>query len=145
MTASNRELRMERLDTGQVDLQVAAVQTYLPIVRAVAGNLAMIEDYDLDAISDFKLAVDEVCSTLINVAGAKSQLDCQFSWQSDRICFRASVDAVTADLPKQDSFGWRILTTLADGITSQVDPSGVTEAPWRISLEIAKHRGRSSG
>ena len=61
-----------------VELRMAANPTQLSIVRAVAADIAMRQDFDLDAIEDLKLAVDEACSTLITLAAPDAVLSCTF-------------------------------------------------------------------
>src|SRR3712207_2793671 len=57
--APTGERRAERLE-----LRVPTSPTQLPAVRAMAGDLAMRMDFDLDAVEDLRLAVDEACATL---------------------------------------------------------------------------------
>ncbi len=42
---------------------------YVRVVRLTTSGLASMCGFDLDAIEDLKVAVDEVCSTLIELAG----------------------------------------------------------------------------
>ena len=51
--------RAERLE-----LRVPTTALQLPAVRAMAADLAMRMDYDLDSVEDLRLAVDEACATL---------------------------------------------------------------------------------
>src|SRR4051794_33253197 len=52
----------------RLELRVPTTATQLPAVRAMAGDLAMRMDYDLDAVEDLRLAVDEACATLAQIA-----------------------------------------------------------------------------
>src|SRR5438045_9711145 len=54
--------RAERLE-----LRVPTTALQLPAVRAMAADLAMRMDYDLDSVEDLRLAVDEACATLATV------------------------------------------------------------------------------
>jgi serine/threonine-protein kinase RsbW len=42
---------------------------YVRVVRLTTSGLASLCGFDLDSIEDLKVAVDEVCSTLIELAG----------------------------------------------------------------------------
>src|SRR5215212_10124959 len=79
--------RAERLE-----LRVPTTATQLPAVRAMAGDLAIRMDYDLDAVEDLRLAVDEACATLTQI---------------------------TAGEAPQDGFGWAILATLVDAVEAR--------------------------
>jgi serine/threonine-protein kinase RsbW len=49
----------------EIEVRVGADPAQLPVLRAVASVVAMRQDFDLDAISDLKMAVDEACSMLV--------------------------------------------------------------------------------
>jgi serine/threonine-protein kinase RsbW len=113
-----------------VEIRLGAKAVHLPVVRAVAVNIAMRADLDLDAISDLELAVDEACSSLIVLAEPNSILICRFTVGDEEIVFRASVDS-TQQAPSTGTFGWRVLTTLTDRARSWSD-SG------QVHIEVAK-------
>jgi serine/threonine-protein kinase RsbW len=115
--------------SSTVEVRTAASPALIPTVRAVASDLAARADFDLDAISDLRMAVDEACATLVGLADTGSDLRCTFAVQGDRIAVAAEVrPAPGSDLPT-DSFGWRVLQTLADNV--DVDR---TDGTMRIRL-----------
>ena len=115
--------------SSTVEVRTAASPALIPTVRAVASDLAARADFDLDAISDLRMAVDEACATLVGLADTGSSLLCTFDVQGDRIAVAAEVRPVPgSDLPT-DSFGWRVLQTLADKV--DVDH---TDGTMRIRL-----------
>ena len=65
--------RAERLE-----LRVPTTPTQLPAVRAMAADLAMRMDYDLDSVEDLRLAVDEACATLAQIAAGDARLTVVF-------------------------------------------------------------------
>lgn len=105
-----------------VELRMAADPTQLSIVRAVAADIAMRQDFDLDSIEDLKLAVDETCSTLITLAAQDAVLSCHFA-VDDRgaVHVSAKVPAKSASGPDEASFGWRVLTALVDSVQTRVE------------------------
>lgn len=117
---------------SDVEMRLAADAVQLPVVRAVAVNVAMRADFDLDAISDLGLAVDEACSSLILLAHPQAQLTCRFRLGPDELVFRASVPSEQG-LPSTRTFGWRVLRTLTDHVDTWVDSAGV-------HLELTKCR-----
>jgi serine/threonine-protein kinase RsbW len=120
-------------DTGGIELRLAAKLEHLPIIRSLAATLAIRADFDLDSIADLKLAVDEVCSTLITRAIPGGTLGCQFHVRHDEIRFAAVTGSDRASEPSQDSFGWRVLTTLTDEAKSWVDRG-------MVHIEITKRK-----
>jgi len=125
----------------RIRLRFAADLLNLPVVRSVAGTVAALQDHDIDAISDFKLAVDEVCSTLITRAVPGSELECSFVRDGDLVCFEAVATTAAEVVVDTSSFGWRVLTTLTDRVDSWAGP-GPGGQP---TLHIYIARGRTGG
>lgn len=118
-----------RAPDPQVELRVDAEAPWLPAVRLLAGDLATRADFDLDAVADLRLAVDEACAELVRAARPGSTLTCTFAVRDDRITVTAAVPVVgTARLDKE-GFGWRVLTTLADDVEILVDEAALAQSP----------------
>jgi serine/threonine-protein kinase RsbW len=114
--------RAERLE-----LRVPTTPTQLPAVRAMAGDLAMRMDYDLDAVEDLRLAVDEACATLVLVAAADARLTVVFETTRSGLHIDAWVPtAAGTDVPR-DGFGWAVLQTLVDAVEGR--PATQAEVP----------------
>ncbi len=102
-----------------VEVRISASPNLIPTVRVVASDLAARADFDLDAISDLRMAVDEACATLVGVATAESVLVCRFTLMSDRIDVEVMVSGAPGGKPSEvptNTFGWRVLQTLADEV-----------------------------
>lgn len=103
-----------------VEVRTSATAALIPTIRAVASDLAARADFDLDAISDLRMAVDEACATLVDLAAPSSVLRCTFQIRPERIEVQAEVQAEDADAAvSTDTFGWRVLQTLADDVQAQ--------------------------
>ncbi|GGS32845.1 MULTISPECIES: anti-sigma factor [Actinokineospora] len=103
-----------------VELRVDAALDSLPLVRTMAGAVAMRADYDIDAIADLKLVADEICTMLIRRAVPGGRLCGRFSLLPRSLTFGVSV-AVTDTAPiRPDTLGWRLLTALVDSIATTV-------------------------
>ena len=74
MVDSRGALAPEGRRADRLELRVPTTATQLPAVRAMAGDLAMRMDYDLDAVEDLRLAVDEACATLAAIAAGDAPL-----------------------------------------------------------------------
>jgi serine/threonine-protein kinase RsbW len=120
--AANGERRAERLE-----LRVPTSRTQLPAVRAMAADLALRMDFDLDAVEDLRLAVDEACATLADIALADNPLTVVFEVARDGLRIDAWVPtAPGTDVPR-DGFGWAVLHTLVD--TVEAGPSTQAAVP----------------
>ncbi len=105
-----------------LEVRTEASTAMIPTIRAVAADLAGRADFDLDAISDLRMAVDETCTTLVEIAAPGSPLTCTFTVLTDMI----EVDAAVTVSPGEgagavatDAFGWRVLQTLADNVVAR--------------------------
>lgn len=119
--ASTPDLGVRR-NRRTVVMQVAAEATELPPLRLVVADLAARADFDLDTVEDLRLAVDEAAAELVAVAAADAVLTCTL-WLDDRqMEVTASVPAKPGARVRQDSFGWRVLTTLVDEVRVSGEP-----------------------
>jgi serine/threonine-protein kinase RsbW len=124
----------------EIELRLGAELTNLPIIRSLTSSIAMRADFDLDAIADLKLAVDEASSTLITRAGAGAILGCRFSVSKDEIRFAVSIPSANDAKPSNDTFGWRVLTTLTDHADSRVERDAGPDGQHLVHIELAKRR-----
>ncbi|OLR94298.1 ATP-binding protein [Actinokineospora bangkokensis] len=125
----------------RIRVRLAADLANLPVVRSVAGTVAALLDHDIDAISDLKLAVDEVCSTLITRARPGAALECSFARDGDLVRVEAWVPTGEPVSVDTSSFGWKVLTTLTDEVDSWSGPGRDGEPQLRIAIA----RGRTGG
>jgi serine/threonine-protein kinase RsbW len=142
MTATNESFVDSIVGMGDIELRVPAEARYLPIIRSLAASIALREDFDLDFVADFKLAVDEAGSMLSMAAWPGSELRCRFRVGVNSISLQASTLSTVDSLPDPAaSFGWRVLTTLADSATTRVEQ---VTGGYRVVIELTK-RGRVEG
>jgi serine/threonine-protein kinase RsbW len=124
-----------------VEIATPASAALIPTIRAVASDLAGRADFDLDAIADLRMAVDEACATLVDLAAPTTRLRCTFLLHPDHIEVVAEVRAGHADTAvSTETFGWRVLQTLADKVAVQHSPdpdgSGAT-----VGIRLHKYAG----
>lgn len=126
-----------------VEIRVAASVTQLPIVRGLAETLVLLSDFTLDEVADIRLAVDEVCSTLIAVATPGSNLDCWFSIGDRELLVRVTGLAATEGLPDQHSFGWHVLRTLTDSVEVRQDSHDPALSGYPTTVTFRRVRGKA--
>jgi serine/threonine-protein kinase RsbW len=126
-------------DAPTVEIRISARPELIPTVRAVASDLAGRADFDLDAISDLRMAVDEACATLVGLTAEDRVLSCQFVVGKEHIEVIASSPAVPAEGEVSTaSFGWRVLQTLADEVSTS---RGLDTQPDTLVIRLIKHSG----
>lgn len=118
-------------------VQVTASAPDLPPLRVVAADLAARAEFDLDTVADLRLAVDEAASELVAVAAPEAILTCVYSLDSGQMEVTASVPARVGATLRQDSFGWRVLTTLVDEVRACGDPDA---DPPVLGIALCKRR-----
>ena len=111
----------------RLELRVPTTATQLPAVRAMAGDLAMRMDYDLDAVEDLRLAVDEACATLAAIAAGDAPLTVVFETTRAGLHIEAWVPTADGQDVPRDGFGWAVLATLVDAVDGR--PSTQADVP----------------
>lgn len=129
------------LSQRKVLVQVSANATELPPLRLVAADLAARADFDLDTVADLRLAVDEAASELVAVALPNAPLTCTFNLDDEQMVVRASVPARHGARLRQDSFGWRVLTTLVDEVHVTAQPDA---DPPLLGIALCKRHPSTS-
>lgn len=131
-----------------VELIVAASPESLAVLRTLVAAVAAFEDFDLDAIADIRLAVDEACTGLIRAAVPGSSLRVVVDPANDAVVIRASARCAVDDsrggtVVKPDSFSWHVLNSLTDEVSTFADEQaidgtqvlGVSLTSRRVSLQ----------
>lgn len=126
-------------DTDTVEVTVPASPVHLSAVRAVAADLAMREDMDLDTIADLRLAVDEACSSLVELALPGSRLRCRFRIEPGQISCTVCAPAAEDSAPDTTGFSWQVLTTLAEHASTEVNRDG---DHYLVQINLRKHATR---
>lgn len=124
-----------------VEVRTSASAALIPTLRMIAADLAARADFDLDAISDLRMAVDEACATLVDVAAPSSLLRCVFQVRPERIQVDAEVQPAQADtVVSTDTFGWRVLRTLADEVEVRHE-AGIDGNRATVGIRLNKRPG----
>ncbi|WP_104523935.1 ATP-binding protein [Blastococcus atacamensis] len=116
MVDSRGTLAQDARRPERLELRVPTTATQLPAVRAMAGDLAMRMDYDLDAVEDLRLAVDEACATLSTIAEGDAPLTVVFETTRAGLHIDAWVPTADGTEVPVDGFGWAVLAALVDAV-----------------------------
>lgn len=131
-----------------VEVRIPATAAQISSVRVVAADLAARQDFDIDAVSDLRMAVDEACATLVPLAEPGSVLSCRFLAGSDvfEVVVTVPAAATSARIP-QNTFGWRVLSTLTDHVEA-LGPESLDGRDGRrpaVGIRICLSRDRADG
>ncbi len=126
--------------TAPVELRVRAHFGQLPLLRATAETVTVLADFDLDAVSDVKMAVDEVCSELIRVAVGDADVVCHYDLVGDTLHVRIHTVTVTDAVPDEEGFGWHVVRTLTDSPAATHDAIADTAARYRTTIVFSRSR-----
>ena len=116
MVESGASLVQDGRRGERLELRVPITPTQLPAVRAMVGDLAMRMDYDLDAVEDLRLAVDEASAILSLVSLGEAPLTVVFETSRTGLHIEAWVPTVEGKEVPRDGFGWAVLATLVDAV-----------------------------
>ena len=123
---------------GLIEVRIPAQRAQLFVIRSLVAAIALRQDFDLDEVEDIKLAVDEVCSSLVSRAQPGESMTCRFDVGSESIAIVASVGTGVAQPVERGTFGWHVLVTVADHVTTWITPGDTT--PHVVHVWLTKHR-----
>ena len=121
----------------ELEISGRAQSWLVPTVRMLAADLAGRADFDVEAITDLRLAVDEACVTLIHLSNPDAQLHCRFAVDADRIDISVQVDPRDpGSRVNTAGFGWRILSGLVD----EVNTESIADGHARLGIHLVKRQ-----
>lgn len=123
-----------------VEVRVPADARSVVTMRTVAADLAARAEFTLDAVADLRMAVDEACSSLVTLARPDTKLTCTFILDEERMTVTATVSTYGPERLPTDSFGWRVLTTLADDVRMLSATGDRNGDPFRLALRLSVRR-----
>ncbi|MBO0863710.1 MAG: anti-sigma factor [Mycobacterium sp.] len=139
MTATELPGNSPQRSDKAIELRVAARLENLAVLRTLVGAVGTFEDLDFDAVSDLRLAVDEVCTRLIRSAAPGATLAVVVDSRPDEVVVEASAACKTADVVTPGSFSWHVLTSLTDDVQTH-DGSGAGTAGGIFAITLTTRR-----
>jgi serine/threonine-protein kinase RsbW len=128
---------VDRLLDELIELRVPADTSQIPLVRMLAQAVVVRADYGLDAIADAKMAVDEACAQLVELADLGATMTCRFLVAPEGVHLTVETRSRHTQPPSDRSFGWHVLTTLAHSVRARCVPvAGDTLNTLSIDLDL---------
>jgi anti-sigma regulatory factor (Ser/Thr protein kinase) len=135
--ATDRDDRERRnIDTRYpfVDLRIPADRTYVRVARLAAGYMGSRVDFSIDELDDVRLAVDEVCATVIEAGGQRIEIRMQVHDRALIIEGRVP-DARSVTAPSDLSE--LLLRALVDSCTFTARDGGIGFEMYKLASELA--------
>jgi hypothetical protein len=136
-------------DRAEIEVCVPADPVYIRVVRLAASGVASLVGLDVEKIEDLKIAVDEMCSTLIEV-GTGTPLRVRFAPPVDgaaviRVDVEANVDPTAGRDEHRFTLSRTILGAVADHHDLVVQEDGTGRYSMSMRVESPTGGPDSSG
>jgi serine/threonine-protein kinase RsbW len=99
-----------------VEFRVPALLESLAVIRTLVSALGTLEDLDLDAVADLRLALDEACTRLIRSAAENSTLVVNVEPRECDLKISVSTTCVGDDILRPGTFSWHVISSLTDDV-----------------------------
>ncbi|MFD0364858.1 ATP-binding protein [Nocardia sp. GCM10030253] len=129
------------METTTIGIQVPAQLEQLTMLRALTETVAMIADFALDEVTDIRLALDEVATSLILDAVPGSAIDCEFSYDETQMFVHVASVAAAETVVAHAGFGWHIVRTLTDSIAAVQSPFDSVVSGYPTAVDFSWVRG----
>lgn len=113
-------------DPGAFTLSLPASTAHLGTARSVAAEAAVAADLTITQVEDVRLIVDEAFSALVPDAPDASSVTCVFTPGPIGLSVRVSASSSSGIAPDRATFGWMIMSALADDLSAEVIDGVVT-------------------
>jgi len=116
------------VSTGEVRLEVPAAPEYLRISRIMAAGVASRVGFTLDEVEDLRIAIDEVCFSMVGARGRAGTISLRYLLDSDQLV-RGGVARFTDDLgndPVVSALSDQILAAVVDECVLSTGEEGPT-------------------
>ncbi len=114
-----------------VEFRVPAQLESLVVVRSLVTALGTLEDLDLDAVADLRLALDEACTALIRCAVPSSTLTVIVRPRPHDLWISVAAPCVDDNVLRPGTFSWHVISSLTNDLETFHDGAEVAE-PGRV-------------
>ncbi|HUQ63179.1 MAG TPA: ATP-binding protein [Acidimicrobiales bacterium] len=122
---------------GEVRLEVPAAPEYLRMARMMAAGVASRLGFTLEEVEDLRIAIDELCYSLVGRAGRPGTIRLRYVMSGDNLSIEGTghFDDHLDDAPHLSPLSEQILGALTDECAVESGPDGPT-------FRMAKSRQR---
>jgi serine/threonine-protein kinase RsbW len=131
------------LRAGEVEVRMRVAEVRVATVRAMAADIAIREDFDLDALADLKLAVDEACATVLVKARPDGLLVCRLLVTPSKVEMHATAATDNGHPPGTEALGWHMLQVLTDSAGCWITGDGSENRRMHVRFTISRLQAAS--
>jgi serine/threonine-protein kinase RsbW len=128
--------QVEVTPTRAVELEVPAEARYLRLARLVASGVGTDAGFDIGALEDLRVGVDEACSVLLATAAGATLLRLRFRTEGDGVIIDGETDGGVGTTPPWLDMSHAILAGVTDEFELELD------GRCRFRLARGKQEGR---
>jgi serine/threonine-protein kinase RsbW len=132
----------DELSAGEIEVRMRVADARVATVRAIAADIAIHEDFDLDSLADLKLAVDEACATVLAKARPDGLLVCRLLITTERVEMRATAATDNGQPPGNEALGWHMLQVLTDTARCWITGGGDEDRHLHVLFTIDRRARR---
>jgi hypothetical protein len=133
----------QEIEEAQIEVCVPADPVYIRVVRLAASGVASLVGLDVEKIEDLKIAVDEMCSTLIEV-GTGTPLRVRFAPPIDGTSMiRVDVEAGVDPTAGRDEHRFTLSRTILGAVADHHDLVVHEDGTGRYSMSMRVETGES--
>jgi serine/threonine-protein kinase RsbW len=122
---------------NDIRLEVPASTDHVRYIRLLTSSIASRCGFDIDAVEDLRIAVDELSNALVTAAAPAAPLRLTFTAGGDRLRVDGSVDTAI-EAPELDDLSRQILVEV-------VDSYGFEPAEGSVSFHLERASGGGPG
>ncbi len=123
-----------------VEFRVPAQLESLAVIRALVTALGTLEDLNLDAVADLRLALDEACTALIRSATPDSRLTVIVRPRELDVWVSVSAPCVEENVLRPGTFSWHVISSLTDGVETFRDGNEVGDSGRVFGITMTAKR-----
>lgn len=116
MSEAHTNHQQPRSHGQPVEFRVPARLESLSVVRTLVTALGTLEDLDLDAVADLRLALDEACTRLIRSSAPNAALTVNVEPRAQDLLVSVSSPCVESDFLRPGTFSWHVISSLTDDV-----------------------------
>ena len=116
----------------EVHLALPATPEFVRVARVTATGLASRAGFSIDEVEDLRLAIDELCFTLIGSKGREGRLELQYRLDGSALEIRGSIACADTDVPHLSDWSNKILDALVDEHEVGRTPGASGECGFRM-------------
>ena len=98
----------------EVHLALPATPEFVRLARVTATGLASRAGFSIDEVEDLRLAIDELCFTLIGPKGREGRLELLYRLDGTALEVEGSIGCEDGNIPHLSDWSYQILDALVD-------------------------------